>query len=179
MKKLDELDSLVNESKLPNQLKEYFTSSTRIKEMVTTETIKDIEDLYIFYNAVYIFDTSEFAAHTITSVKKCKDIKSFYYYLKKVIDVHLDLKSKDSRKFNEKIDFQTQAAKVLFSDTVAEFGALIDKIHKKDKDINLPEVYKSLGKVEMVNELIKNHYYKLVLSSGKKVLEKYAEETNN
>lgn len=105
MRKVDELDSLVNESKLPNQLKDYFTSSTRIKEIVTTETIKDIEDLYILYNALYIFDTSQFSAYTITSVKKCKDIESFYYYLKKVIDVNVDLRSKDSRKSHDKIVF--------------------------------------------------------------------------
>lgn len=176
---MDELDSLVNESKLPNQLKDYFTSSTRIKEIVTTETIKDIEDLYIFYNAVYIFDTSEFAAYTITSLKKCKDIKSFYYYLKKVIDVNVDLRSKDSRKTNDKIGSHEKTASIIFKETQKEFGTLIDKIYKKDKDINLYETYESLGKMELINNLIKNSYHKHILDSGKKVLEKYIKETSN
>ena len=98
MNKLNEFDSMVQKSKLPKQLKDYFTLSTPSKEIVDAKTINDIEDLYIFYDSLYIFDTSEFSAYTITSLKRCKDLKSFYFYLKKVIDTNMELISRDTRK---------------------------------------------------------------------------------
>lgn len=151
MNKLNELNSLVNKSKLPSQLKEYFTSSTRNKEIVDVDTIEDIEDLYIFYNSLYIFDTSEFSDYTITSLKKCKDLKSFYFYLKKVIDTNMELKSRGNRKSNKEFYINGKPINMSFHETITEFCRLIDKIHKGEKDINLFQTYKSLGKMELIN----------------------------
>lgn len=79
------MKDFINGSKLPSQLKEYFTTSESIKGIINKKLLSEIEDLYIYYTSLYIFDTSEFSAYTITSLKKCKDLDSFYYYLKKVM----------------------------------------------------------------------------------------------
>lgn len=92
MNKSKELDSLVNKSKLYSQLKEYFISSTSIKGIVDVGTIKNIEELYVFYTSLYIFDTTKFSAYTITSLKRSKDLKPFYFNLKKVIDTNMEIK---------------------------------------------------------------------------------------
>lgn len=57
------------QKKLPHQLKVYFTASKSIKNIVTSDTINQIEDLYILYHSLYYFDTSEFSVFIITSLK--------------------------------------------------------------------------------------------------------------
>jgi len=171
MKKLDEMISLILKSKLPDQLKEYLQNSSRIKEIISAETIMEIEDLYIFYDSLYTFDTSEFSAYTITSLQKCKDLEAFYYYLKKVIDTNLELETKDIKR---KVQVpSTKSMPFRFESSVKEFCQLIDKVYKNEKDINLIATYKSLGKMELIYDLFKNPYHKNILDSSKKVLEKY------
>ncbi|WP_203249047.1 hypothetical protein [Sporosarcina beigongshangi] len=172
---MSEIETFANSSKLPSQLKEYFTASESIKAVITKKTLSEIEDLYIYYTSLYRFDTSEFSAYTITSLKKCKDLDSFYYYLKKVIDTNLDLKSKD-RSFNSNSDYfdsQNAVADKTFIDVVLEFCDLIDKVYKKNENLNFKKTYISLGKLELINKLITNPIYEKVLISGKRVLEEH------
>ncbi|WP_153009877.1 hypothetical protein [Sporosarcina koreensis] len=168
---MDEVISLILESKLPDQLKEYLKSSSRIKEIISIETILEIEDLYIFYDSLYIFDTSEFSAYTITSLQKCKDLDAFYYYLKKVIDTNLELETKDNKRKDQVSNKKSIPFK--FENSIKEFCLLVDKVYKNDKDIDLNATYKSLGKMELIYDLFKNPYHKKILDSGKNVLEKY------
>ncbi|MDW0115209.1 hypothetical protein QT711_18815 [Sporosarcina saromensis] len=168
---MDEMISLILASKLPDQLKEYLKSSSRIKEIISTEKIMEIEDLYIFYDSLYTFDTSEFSAYTITSLQKCKDLDAFYYYLKKVIDTNLELETKDNKRKDHESNHKSMPFK--FQEATKEFCLLIDKVYKNDEDINLIATYKSLGKMELIYDLFQNQYHKNILDSGKKVLEKY------
>lgn len=169
------MKDFINGSKLPSQLKEYFTTSESIKGIINKKLLSEIEDLYIYYTSLYIFDTSEFSAYTITSLKKCKDLDSFYYYLKKVIDTNLDLKSKD-KSFNSSSDYlflKNEVVDILFKDAVVEFCDFIDYIYKKNENLNLKKTYISLGKLELINKLITNPHYKKIENSGKVVLEQH------
>ncbi|MBE1556291.1 hypothetical protein [Sporosarcina limicola] len=172
---MSEIETFVNDSKLPSQLKEYFTASESIQALITKKILSEIEDLYIYYISLYKFDTSEFSAFTITSLKKCKDLDSFYYYLKKVIDTNLELKSKD-KSFNCGRDYlflNDDFVDILFKETVVEFCDFIDSIYKKNENLNLKKTYISLGKLELINRLISNTDYNKILISGKRVLEQH------
>ncbi|WLV25845.1 hypothetical protein QR721_06490 [Aciduricibacillus chroicocephali] len=74
---MDNLNQIIDELNLPTQLKVYLNSSEQTKEQLTVGILKEIEDLYNFYQALYLFDTSEFSAFTITSLKRCKDKETF------------------------------------------------------------------------------------------------------
>lgn len=172
---MTEIETFVNDSKLPSQLKEYFTASESIKEVITKKILSEIEDLYIYYTSLYHFDTSEFSAYTITSLKKCKGLDYFYFYLKKVIDSNLDLKTKD-KSFKSRSDYfllQDKDIEILFKEAVIEFCEPIDKVYKKNENVNLKEAYISLGKLELINKLISYPEYQRVLYSGKIVLEQH------
>ena len=144
---MGEIGNFINDSKLPSQLKEYFTTSENIKGIINKKLLSEIEDLYIYYTSLYKFDTSEFSAYTITSLKKCKDSDSFYYYLKKVIDTNLDLKTKD-KSFNSSSEYlflKNEVVDILFKDAVVEFCDLIDYIYKKNENPNLKKPILALG----------------------------------
>lgn len=169
------IETFVNDSKLPSQLKEYFTTSESIKDIISKKVLSEIEDLYIYYTSVYIFDTSEFSAYTITSLKKCKDLNYFYFYLKKVIDTNVDLKTKDQsfKKSKDYLFLKDEDINILFKEAVVEFCDLVDKIYKKNENLNLKKTYISLGKLELINRLIPYPEYQNILNSGKRVLEQY------
>lgn len=169
------IETFINASKLPSQLKEYFTTSESIKDIITKKVLSEIEELYIYYTSVYIFDTSEFSAYTITSLKKCKDLNYFYFYLKKVIDTNIELKSKDKtfKSSSEYFFLKDENINIFFKEAVVEFCDLIDKIYKKNEDLNLKKTYISLGKLELINKLISYPEYQNILSSGKIVLEQH------
>jgi len=136
---MTEIETFVNDSKLPSQLKEYFTTSENIKGVITKKVLSEIEDLYIYYTSLYKFDTSEFSAYTITSLKKRKGLDYFYFYLKKVIDSNMDLKTKD-KSFKSNSDYfflRDEEIEILFKEAVVEFCDLIDKIYKKNENLNL------------------------------------------
>ena len=174
---LDEINSLVCDSELPNQLKEYLITSKIIKEVLTIDAIKEIEDLYIFYHSLYYFDTSEFSAYTITSLKRTKDVKSFYYYLKKVIDTNLELKSKDESSYTLRDALFTGSEFIdnLFKDVFMDFGNSVIKIKDHNIDIDLFRTYKNLGKMELIYDLTKDSDYNQLLRAGKSILNNYVE----
>lgn len=135
---MTEIEAFVNDSKLPSQLKEYFTASENIKAVITKKVLSEIENLYIYYTSLYKFDTSGFSAYTITSLKKCKDLNYLYFYLKKVVDTNMDLESKD-KTFKSSSDYlflKDEDIHIFFKEAVVEFCDLIDKIYKKNENLN-------------------------------------------
>lgn len=172
---MDEINSFVSESELPNQLKEYFITSKIIRDVLTIGTLKEIEDLYIFYQSLYYFDTSEFSAYTITSLKRTKDIKSFYFYLKKVIDTNLELKSKDESNYTLRDALFTGSEFIdkLFKSVFTAFGTSVYKISDNDTDIDIFSIYKNLGKMELILDLTNDNDYRKLLQTGKGILDDY------
>lgn len=169
------MDLLVQDSRLPNQLKEYFMASKSIKEVLTNDIVKEIEDLYIFYHSLYYFDPSEFSAYTITSLKRNRDLHSFYFYLKKVIDTNLELKSKDESDYTLRDALFTGSIVIdqLFREVFTDFTSSLYKIYKNDTDINLFLIYKELGKMEIITELVSDIDYSNLLHVGKSILGDY------
>lgn len=170
---MEDMNAIINNSKLPSQLKEYFTTSENIKGVITKKVLSEIEDLYIYYTSLYKFDTSEFSAYTITSLKRSKGLDYFYFYLKKVIDSNLHLKTKDkSFKNNYRYFYQRdEDISLLFKEVTVEFCNQIDKVYKKNEKLNLKQTYISLGKLELINKLVPHPEHQKILNSGKRVLE--------
>ena len=174
---MNELDSLVKNSKLPTQLKEYFTVSKIVKDLITKEVIQEIEDLYIFYKSIYTFDTSEFSAYTITTLKRCNNFNTFYFYLKKVIDTNLELKSRDNlcnEHNSRKIDI---ILNLYLKNNINEFCYFIDKIYNSEEGIDLNQTYRLLGRLEMLYLISNNTDCQNILISGKKVLDQYEKKS--
>ena len=173
---MDKLDSLVNKSKLPNQLKEYFTTSDIIKKVVTKEVINEIEELFIFYNALYTFDTSKFSAYTITSLKECKDVDLFYSYLKNVVDTNLELKSRDNvfNNVNEKKILENDVVNRTFKEVAVNFIRFVNLIYNKEKvDIDMDQLFKHIGKLEVINQLIDDNFYRKLLHDAKLIIHRF------
>ncbi|WLV24601.1 hypothetical protein QR721_13310 [Aciduricibacillus chroicocephali] len=172
---MDNLNQIIDELNLPTQLKVYLNSSEQTKEQLTVGILKEIEDLYNFYQALYLFDTSEFSAFTITSLKRCKDKETFYYYLKKVIDSNVDFKSRDTA-YSHKDDcfsLQKEIVNKTFEQAVLEFCTYIDGVYKRTDKLNLTQTFINLGKLELITTLINNQNYEQILNAGKLVLEKH------
>lgn len=169
------LNTFINSSQLPEQLKAYFSSSNSIKKLISEDTLKEVEDLYILYNSLYLFDSSEFSNHTITSIKRCKDVKTFYFYLKKVMDSNLKIRSRDELLNNdrEKVSIDKGVLDKVFKESAISFISCVDRVYNKEETIDFTEVYKNMGKLELINELITDDYYIKLLRDGTEVIEKY------
>lgn len=146
-------------------------SGLRIKRVLSEDAIKEIEELYVFYSALYTFDTSEFSAYTITSLKRCQDLDSFYFYLKKVIDTNLELKSRDKvfNNGNEKAVIEKNVVNRAFKEVAVNFIKFVDQIHNKE-DIDMVQLFKHLGKLEVINELIDDNFYRKLLHDAKVII---------
>src|SRR5690625_5739762 len=93
----EELSDLVQKAKIPEQLKTYFMESNEGKLYLSEEMLSEIEELYVFYNALYIFDETEFSFYTITSLKRGSEAAAYYYYLRKILESNLELDRKSTR----------------------------------------------------------------------------------
>lgn len=172
---MDDFNSVINNSKLPEQLKEYFKRSFRIKECLNIDTLKDIEDIYIFYDSLYIFDSSEFSSNVVTSLIKCTNFDAFYLYLKKVIDSSLECKSKGNEDpVSHRFSMDKDNIDTTFVEVFNEFVEIIDSFYKHNLDkVNLVQTYKIIGKMELINSLIEDRHYNDLLVMGKKMLNQY------
>src|SRR5690625_482337 len=178
----EELSDLVQKAKIPEQLKTYFLESNEGKLYLTEEMLHEIEELYTFYNALYIFDETEFSFYTITSLKRGSEAVAYYYYLRKILEVNLELMSKDQRfhknsegTFAFKIDVNN--LNNIFKNIAYEFGQNVDYFYKNQYDkIDVMETYLLLGKLELINDIVRDEYLSNMYQGGKRVLESKIEE---
>jgi len=178
----EELSDLVQKAKIPEQLKTYFMESNEGKLYLTEEMLHEIEELYTFYNALYIFDETEFSFYTITSLKRGSEAVAYYYYLRKILEVNLELMSKDQRfhknsegTFAFKIDVNN--LNNIFKNIAYEFGQNVDYFYKNQYDkIDVMETYLLLGKLELINDIVRDEYLSNMYQGGKRVLESKIEE---
>lgn len=145
---MDEIINVIDESLLSDRLKEYFSGSKRIQKILTADIIEVIEDLYLFYQSQYDFKTSMFDVCVIDSLKKCKEFSTYYFYLKKILEIKLEAELRDDKNI------------IRLNKTV-----IVEKFKKTASElINLPpnkseDIYFRLGKLELINELIEDDYY--------------------
>ncbi|MGH0424680.1 MULTISPECIES: hypothetical protein [Bacillus] len=174
------MKGIVNSIKLPVTLKDYLLTSNRIEQLLSEEILLDIEEIYIFYNSLYVFDESEFSLNVIKSIERCRDRTGFYFYLKKVLDTEL---KKMSRGNVEENNGGIIISKNLFDEQfkVVTKGYIdsINQMYYEENKIDLKYIYKNLGKIEMLNNLLEDEYLKNLLSAGYKILEKYEENLNH
>src|SRR5690625_4857475 len=178
----EELSDLVQKAKIPEQLKTYFMESNEGKLYLTEEMLHEIEELYTFYNALYIFDETEFSFYTITSLKRGSEAVAYYYYLRKILEVNLELMSKDQRfhknsegVFTFKIDGKNLDK--TFKSVAEDFARNVDYFYKNQYDkIDIMKTYLLLGKLEIINNIINDDYFSNMYRYGKRVIENKIEE---
>src|SRR5699024_3182540 len=90
----NELNELIHNSDIPELLKNYLLRNKQTKFIISSDLLKEIEDIYIEYDSLYIFDEAEFCSYIITSIKKNDKHDYFYHYLKKIFEVHLEVISR-------------------------------------------------------------------------------------
>ncbi|HDX9588231.1 TPA: hypothetical protein ROX98_001173 [Bacillus pseudomycoides] len=173
------MNDIVNNIKLPITLKEYLLTSNRIESLLSEEILLDVEEIYILYKSLYEFDESDFSLNVIKSIERCRDRTGFYFYLKKVLDTELEIKSKsDAKQKNKGIVIPQDLIDEQIRIITQEYMGSVNEIYWDKKVIDLQSIYKSLGKLEVLNNLLEDEYLKGLLSSGYKVLEKYEERLN-
>lgn len=163
---MSELETFIESSALPIQLKEYFIGSKNIQKVISEEILDEIEDLYVYYDSLYKFDTSEFGVSVIDSLMRCKDFNMYYFYLKKILENQLVIESKDENRY-------IKINKVYLDDSFKKTASEIINLMASGFDDNLNRINFYLGKLEIINELIEDEYYSEIYTKVTEFREKY------
>ncbi|MGG5791095.1 hypothetical protein [Bacillus nitratireducens] len=167
------MNSTIKKIKLPATLKDYFLTSNRIESLLSEEILLDIEEIYILYRSLYAFDESDFSINVIKSINMCRDRNGFYFYLKKVLDRELEKKSKGN--VNGMV-LSPNLIEEQFKTVTKDYIDLINQMYDGETQIDLKHVYKNIGNLEMLNNLLEDEYLKDLLASGYKILRGYEEK---
>ncbi|MCC2362761.1 hypothetical protein ACIQ61_04480 [Bacillus cereus] len=167
------MNSTINKIKLPATLKDYFLTSNRIESLLSEEILLDIEEIYILYRSLYAFDESDFSLNVIKSINMCRDRNGFYFYLKKVLDRELEKKSKGN--VNGMV-LPQNLIEEQFKAVTKDYIDSINQMYDGETQIDLKHVYKNIGNLEMLNNLLEDEYLKDLLASGYKILRGYEEK---
>lgn len=168
---MTELLNNIETSELSKRLKEYFKGSKRIQKILTAELIEDIEDLFLLYQSQYDFQTAMFDGYVIDSLKRCKDFSTYYFYLKKILENHLEVELKNENnivRLNKTIitkEFRKTASEIinlLPSQSEGIFNHIhfllgkLDLFHQLIEDDNITQLY------ENITQLVGNYSAPLV-----------------
>src|SRR5699024_5702138 len=114
--------------------------------------------------------------YTITSLKRGSEAVAYYYYLRKILESNLELMSKD-QKFHKNSEgtfaFKTDVNSLnkKFKSIAYEFGQNVDYFYKNQYDkIDVMETYLLLGKLELINDIVRDEYLSNMYQGGKRVL---------
>lgn len=179
----DKLDKIVNQSRIPEQLKTYFQESNRAKEYINESMLKDIEELFIFYKSLFHFDETEFSAFTISSLKRGSEVTAYYYYLKKVLDSNLEFLSKDQTFNNSKNVFNLKSNGVnsleMFEKISMDFGHNVNYFYNNEYEkIDVLKAYRLLGMLQLITDITGNSHYKKMCKAGEVVINRKIKEYN-
>lgn len=165
---------------IPEMLREYLLKSNKMVDSLSAEMLLEIEDIYLFYKSLYNFDETEFSVNVIKSIERCKETAGFYFYLKKVLDSGLQISSKGNK--DEERDgvlkISQDYVNEQFKCITREYIELINQIYKNEQHINLKSVYKNIGRLEVLGDILEDRYLKDLLSSGNELLKNYEEKLN-
>lgn len=179
----EKLEDLINKSSIPEQLLTYFKESNRAKEYINESMLEDIEELFIFYKALFHFDETEFSAFTISTLKRGSEATAYYYYLKKVLDSNLELISKDETFIKNKEIFNLRSEEInsdeIFMNISKEFSQDVENYYQNDfKKTEVLETYSLLGKLELIYHITGNDYYIKMHNGGKNIINNRIKEYN-
>lgn len=163
---MNELETFIESSALPIQLKEYFIGSKNIQKIISEEILGEIEDLYVYYDSLYKFDTSQFGVSVIDSLMRCKDFNMYYFYLKKILENQLVIESKHENRY-------IKINKDYIDDSFKKTASEIINLMANGFEENLKQINFYLGKLEIINELIEDEYYSDIYKKVTEFREKY------
>lgn len=170
---MNKLQTLLDEVNLPIQLKGYFVNSKSTSKYLTEEMLYVIEDLFIFFNSLYVIDTSEFSSAIIKAVRNTKNSNSLYEKFKIMIETEIKLTSKDTHTqhsiTSSKIEIEGIFLFQVFLDTAKSFEDYIDRISKKET-VNPELIYKSLGKIDFITSITKDLYFEELRKLGEELI---------
>ncbi|MDO6630076.1 hypothetical protein [Bacillus thuringiensis] len=167
------MNSTINKIKLPATLKDYFLTSNRMESLLSEEILLDIEEIYILYKSLYAFDESDFSLNVIKSINMCRDRTGFYFYLKKVLDRELEKKSKGNK---NNIVISQNLIEEQYKIVTKEYIDSINQMYCGETIRDLKHVYKNIGNLEMLNNLVEDEYLKDLLFSGYEILRGFEEK---
>ncbi|MDV2581582.1 hypothetical protein [Alkalibacillus haloalkaliphilus] len=169
-----DLNALIYDSQIPEALKNHLAESKKLKSQINDTMVQDIEELFLYYQNFFKFNEADFSIQCIEAIARCKDADNFYYYLKKILSLNLDATIKpepssemyfiDSSTFDETIESVT-----------LELINLVDQIYNQEESIDLKATYINIGKLELINEIIADNYYKNLLKSSYQVIDSIEE----
>ncbi len=165
---------------IPEMLREYLLKSNKMVDSLSAEMLLEIEDIYVFYKSLYKFDETEFSVNVIKSIERCKETAGFYFYLKKVMDSGLQISSKENKdeERDRVLKISQDYVNEQFKCITREYIELINQIYKNEQHINLKSVYKNIGRLEVLGDILEDRYLKDLLSSGNELLKNYEEKIN-
>lgn len=155
--------TIISEARIPDQLKLYFNDSDAIREFLSEEKIRILEEVTIYFYCIYTFDTPQYCAAVVSAFKRSKDVDSFYSFLKRVIELDLKLTSKENiANSNEEYLFiGRNSINTVFKEATVLFIESIERISNNDT-VNLPLIYAHLGKIELIMKYTnESHFFKL------------------
>src|SRR5690606_7319456 len=89
-----ELKDQIKDADIPEILRSYLLRNKHVGLFLDETLLKEIEEIYVEYDSLFIFDEAEFCSYVITGIKKLDKHDYFYHYLKKVFETNLNLISK-------------------------------------------------------------------------------------
>ncbi|WP_223837272.1 hypothetical protein [Bacillus cereus] len=165
---------------IPEMLREYLLKSNKMVDALSTEMLLEIEDIYVFYKSLYKFDETEFSVNVIKSIERCKETSGFYFYLKKVLDSGLQVSSKgnEDQERDGVLKISQDYVNEQFKCITREYIESLNQIYKNEQHINIKDVYKNIGRLEVLADILEDRYLKDLLSSGNELLKNYEGKLN-
>lgn len=84
----------IENADIPKLLKNYLMRNKHTHLYLSESLLNEIEEIYIEFDSMYIFDEAEFCSYIITGIKKQEKHDYFYHYLKKIFETSLTTISK-------------------------------------------------------------------------------------
>lgn len=164
------IDDYIQEKNIPAQLKQYFITSMRGKSYIDEAMLDEIEELYIYYTALYYFDETEFSSYIITTLERGSEHSAYYYYLKKILDNNLELQSKDNKK--SFLNLSNIDLDNLFKEITIDFNKHLKDVYDNNfEQIDILTTLILLGKLELISNITEDQSYRYVYEAGKAGLE--------
>lgn len=151
---------------LPVQLKNYLLNTKMNYKNLTDDGLLNVEEAYLYYDSLYYLDDSQFSELVIEIIKKDFSSTNFNYRLMNILKKKLELTSKNI--YSHTFD-SISSLEFLFDQTAMDF---IDNLQEYKFNDTIPdaEIYKKIGKLELINAIVNIDYYKTILKDGIDIL---------
>ncbi|MDA1841636.1 hypothetical protein PDK16_06590 [Bacillus cereus] len=168
-----DIEEMIKNGNLPGTMKKYFLDSKRIKGFLSEGTILDIEELYLLHSVLYEFNEAQFTQKTIDAIERCKDKHTFYFYLKKILDVDLEIKLRNTSNLEEEKFSKGNIKREEINCISGDYIEIINEMYERKPDIDLKSVYRALGRLEATCRLTNDEFLYKLYMSGQRVIAEY------